>query len=223
MKAKELQIALIDDHALFRKGIANLLTEFPDIKVAFDAANGKEMQDKIKNHETVDVILMDINMPVMDGYASTKWLKEHYPLIQVLALSMFDEDIAVINMLKAGAGGYVLKESEPNELYRAITEIKEKGIYLNEMVSGKMLRNFQLPDSDQGKPLLLTSREIEFLQYCVSELTYKEIADKMGISARSVENYRENLFEKLSAKSRVGLVLFAIKNKIVEISPDVRQ
>jgi DNA-binding NarL/FixJ family response regulator len=138
-------------------------------------------------------------------------------LIHVLALSMFDEDIAVIGMLKAGAGGYVLKESSPAELYRAISEIKEKGIYLNEMVSGKMLKNFHAQDAKPGDTIHLTERETEFIRYCASELTYKEIADKMKIAPRSVENYRENLFDKLQMKSRVGLVLFAIKNGIVKI------
>jgi DNA-binding NarL/FixJ family response regulator len=209
------RIALIDDHALFRKGIANLLSEFNDIEVVFDAANGKELQTILPRHSDIDVILMDITMPLMDGYAATAWLKKSYPLIQVLALSMFDEDEAVIGMLRAGAGGYILKESSPAELYRAIGEIKEKGIYINELVSGKMLRNVQSQDITAKDIVHLTERETEFIKLCVSELTYKEIADRMNIAPRSVENYRENLFEKLQTKSRVGLVLFAIKNGIV--------
>lgn len=212
-----IQIALVDDHLLFRKGIANLLTEFEDIQVVFDASNGKELQSKLKEYKEVDVILMDITMPVMDGYASTEWLRINYPNISVLALSMFDEDIAVIGMLKAGAGGYVVKESTPAELYRAIYEIHQKGIYLNEMVSGKMLRNVQTDFHLFQKNSTITDREIEFLILCVSELTYKEIAVKMNIATRSVENYRENLFEKLNVKSRVGLVLYAIKNDLVSI------
>jgi DNA-binding NarL/FixJ family response regulator len=216
MKEK-IRIALVDDHALFRKGIGTLLSEFDDIEVVFDAPNGKELQSLLKVHHDIDVILMDITMPIMDGYAASAWVKQNYPLVHVLALSMFDEDIAVIGMLKSGAGGYVLKESSPAELYRAISEIKEKGIYLNEMVSGKMLKNFQAQDTDTGNSVHLTERETEFIRYCASELTYKEIADKMKIAPRSVENYRENLFEKLQMKSRVGLVLFAIKNGIVKI------
>ncbi len=215
MKEK-IRIALVDDHALFRKGIGNLLSEFTDIDVVFDAPNGKELQSFLKTYSDIDVILMDITMPIMDGYAATAWVKQNYPLIHVLALSMFDEDIAVIGMLKAGAGGYVLKESSPAELYRAITEIKEKGIYINEMVSGKMLKNFQ--EQPTENIIRLTERETEFIRHCASELTYKEIADKMKIAPRSVENYRENLFDKLQMKSRVGLVLFAIKNGIVKIN-----
>lgn len=218
MNQKEIHIALADDHALFRRGIANLLSEFKDIKVVLDVSNGRELQKRLPQSDSIDVILMDINMPVMDGYATTSWIKQNYPLINILALSMFDEDIAVIKMLKAGAGGYVLKESQPAELYRAISEINEKGIYINEMVSGKMLRSFQESDKKLDEVFHLTTRELEFIKLCVSEYTYKEIADKMKIASRSVDNYREQLFEKFSIKSRVGLVLFAIKNKLVEIN-----
>jgi len=213
---KQINIAVVDDHGLFRSGIATLLSEFPEINVSFEASSGKELQKILPVKNNIDVILMDINMPVMDGYATTKWIKQCYPLIHILALSMFDEDLAVIKMLKAGAGGYVLKESQPAELYRAIIEIKEKGIYINEMVSGKMLRNFYSSDVTSTETQF-TDREIEFMQLCVSELTYKEIADRMKISPRSVDNHRENLFEKLSIKSRVGLVLYAIRNKLVKL------
>jgi DNA-binding NarL/FixJ family response regulator len=216
MKQK-IRIALADDHALFRKGIANLLLEFDDIEVVFDVSNGKDLQQAMMRYSDIHVVLMDITMPLMDGYASTTWLKQNYPLVNVLALSMFDEDIAVIGMLKAGAGGYVIKESSPHELYNAISEIKEKGFYINEMVSGKMLKNVQTPENAGSNGVLLTEREKEFIEFCVSELTYKEIADRMKIAPRSVENYRENLFTKLQTKSRVGLVLFAIKNGIVKV------
>jgi DNA-binding NarL/FixJ family response regulator len=214
---QKTRIALIDDHGLFRKGIANLLSEFDDIEVVFDAANGIELQKQLPSYPDIDVLLMDITMPQMDGYAATAWVRSNHPLLHVLALSMFDEDEAVIGMLRAGAGGYVLKESSPAELHRAIKEIKDKGIYINEMVSGKMLRNVQ-GLTDAKDQLQLTERETEFIQLCASELTYKEIADKMNIAPRSVENYRENIFEKLQIKSRVGLVLFAIKHKIIAVA-----
>ena len=217
-KTNKIHIALADDHLLFRKGIANLLSEFTDVDIVFDVSNGKELQQLLPSKSHVEVILMDITMPVMDGYLATAWVKKTYPEIHVLALSMFDDDLAVIGMLKAGAGGYVLKESTPAELYQAISEIKSKGIYINEMVSGKMLRNVQNQDIQSGENIHLTPRETEFIKLCVSELTYKEIADKMNIAARSVDNYREILFEKLEIKSRVGIVLYAIKNKIVDFN-----
>ena len=211
-----IKIAIIDDHAMFRRGIANLLSEFEGIKVEFEASNGKELQKLLPTNTSVSVLLMDINMPLIDGYQATSWVKEHYPQIHILALSMFDEDLAVIRMLKAGAGGYVLKESQPDELFRAISQIHTKGLYLNELVSGKMLRSFHVSDAKTAASKL-TTREIEFLKWCVSELTYKEIADKMGIATRSVDNYRESVFEKLGLKSRVGLVLYALKNKHADL------
>jgi DNA-binding NarL/FixJ family response regulator len=216
MKVKEIRLALADDHVMFRNGIANLLSEFKDINIVFEVSNGRELQKMLALKNDIDVILMDINMPLLDGYQATQWTREHYPQIHILALSMFDEDMAVIRMLKAGAGGYVLKESQPVELYNAIREIAEKGIFINEMVSGKMLKSIQSGETDPVAAYKLTDREIQFIKESVSELTYKEIADNMGISARSVDNYRENLFAKLEVKSRVGLVLFAIKNGIVD-------
>jgi DNA-binding NarL/FixJ family response regulator len=211
-----IKIAIVDDHALFRRGISNLLQEFPDIRVAFEACNGGELQQLLPSHPDVSVLLMDINMPAVDGYQATAWVKEHYSQVHVLALSMFDEDLAIIRMLKAGAGGYVLKECQPSELYQAICEINKKGVFLNEMVSGKMLKTFQALAADTEGPNL-TPRETEFIQWCVSELTYKEIADKMKVAPRSVDNYRENLFEKLALKSRVGLVLYALRNNIAKL------
>jgi DNA-binding NarL/FixJ family response regulator len=154
---------------------------------------------------------MDINMPIMDGYNSTIWLKLRYPDIKVLALSMFEDDDAVIGMIKAGARGYVLKESNPIELLDAIIAIDLKGIYLNDMVSGKLYRTV----SDRTTAIDILGNELEFLKLCCSELTYKEIADQMNVSPRTVDNYRESLFIKLGLKSRTGLVLYAIKHRLV--------
>jgi DNA-binding NarL/FixJ family response regulator len=210
MENNKIHIAIVDDHTLFRNGVAALMAEFDDLEVVFEAENGQQMQQALARHGQPDVILMDINMPVMDGYASAKWVKQNYPKIRVLALSMFEDDKAVIQMIKCGAGGYVLKESRPRELLEAIKAIHEKGVYINEMVSGKLLRSVadkdDLPD--------ISKKELEFLKLCCSELTYKEIADQMFVSPRTVDNYREALFLKLNLKSRSGLVLYAIQNGI---------
>jgi len=212
MEAEQILIAIVDDHTLFRNGVAALMSEFKELKVVFDAENGEQMQQILAKNQypLPQVILMDINMPVMDGYAATRWLKEKYPKIKVLALSMFEDDKAVIQMIKSGAGGYVLKESRPRDLLEAIKTIHEKGVYINEMVSGKLLRRV----SDNNDSPDLTKKELEFLKLCCSELTYKEMADQMFISPRTVDNYRESLFQKLNIKSRTGLVLYAIQNEI---------
>ncbi|HZY37813.1 MAG TPA: response regulator transcription factor [Mucilaginibacter sp.] len=210
MENNKIHIAIVDDHTLFRNGVAALMAEFDELEVVFEAENGQQMQQVLAKYAQPDVILMDINMPVMDGYASAKWLKQNYPKVRILALSMFEDDKAVIQMIKCGAGGYVLKESRPRELLEAIKAIHEKGVYINEMVSGKLLRSVadkeDLPD--------ISKKELEFLKLCCSELTYKEIADQMFVSPRTVDNYREALFLKLNLKSRSGLVLYAIQNGI---------
>jgi DNA-binding NarL/FixJ family response regulator len=213
METEQILIAIVDDHTLFRNGVAALMGEFDELKIVFEANSGIQMQQMLTKHQSPQVILMDINMPDMDGYAATAWLKEKHPQIKVLALSMFEDDEAVIKMIRCGASGYILKESKPRELLEAIKTIYTKGVYINELVSGKLLRSVSVMDS---KPLF-SKNEAEFLKLCCSELTYKEIADKMFISPRTVDNYRESLFQKLNLKSRTGLVLYAIQNEIFKI------
>jgi DNA-binding NarL/FixJ family response regulator len=136
----------------------------------------------------------------------------------VLALSMYEDDVNIIKMLRKGAGGYVLKECNADELVRAIQSITDTSYYINELVTGKLIRSVQNENEKEGtvpaRPIL-SAREVEFLKLCCSECTYKEIADQMNISPRTVDGYREALFEKLELKSRTGLVLYCIKNNIV--------
>jgi DNA-binding NarL/FixJ family response regulator len=210
MENDKIYIAIVDDHTLFRNGLAALMSEFAELQVIFEAENGHQMQQMLAKNLSPQVILMDINMPVLNGYDATCWLKEHYPLIKILALSMFEDDKAVIRMIKCGACGYVLKESKPKELFEAIKIINTKGVYINELVSGKLLRSV----SSNELETVFSKNELLFLKLCCSELTYKEIADKMYVSPRTVDNYRESLFQKLNIKSRTGLVLYAIQNDI---------
>ncbi|RZJ75634.1 MAG: response regulator transcription factor [Flavobacterium sp.] len=213
MGIEKINIAIVDDHTLFRSGLASLLAEFDEINVVLEAKNGIDLQEKIKNNNNVKLVLMDINMPLMDGYATTKWMRENYPQIHVLALSMFEDEKAIIGILKAGAGGYLLKESKPSELLTAIKTTISKGFYVNELVSGRLL--FSLKQEDT-KPIF-SEKELIFLQHCSSELTYKEIAYLMNVSPRTVDNYRESLFAKLNIKSRTGLVVYGIKNGLITI------
>ncbi len=214
MENKEIRIAVVDDHTLFRQGISSLLLENEEIKIVFDAANGAVMKEKIGKHPLPDVILMDITMPLVNGYEATRWLKQNYPLVKVLALSMFEDDEPIIKMLKCGAGGYILKESNASDLMYAIKTIARHDYFLNDLVSGKLLRSIQdevkLPDPIAD----LTANEIRFLELCCSELTYKEIAGKMCLSPHTIDNYRDALFQKLDLRSRTGLVIFALKNGI---------
>ena len=209
----KINIAIVDDHTLFRNGLAGLLNEFAELNLLFEAKNGVNLQEIIAKHPQLpDVILMDINMPEMDGYRTTSWLKATYPSIKVIALSMYDEDKAVMAMLKSGACGYILKDARPSELLEAIQTVHEKDIYLNEMVSGKLIH-----EALKNTPINFSNREMEFLKLCCSELTYKEIADMLFVSVRTVDNYRDSLFQKLGLKSRTGLVLYCIQQGIVKL------
>lgn len=212
MNERKINIAIVDDHTLFRQGVAALLREFEELNVLFEADHGEHLQLLLTRHPMPDVILMDINMPVMDGYMTTAWLKETYPEVKVLALSMFEDDKAILGMIRNGACGYVLKESKPGEVLEAIKMISLKGVYINELVSGKMMHAI----ANKKEEALLTAKETEFLKLCCSEMTYKEIADKMFVSPRTVDNYRESLFQKLNLKSRTGLVLYAIRNEMIK-------
>ena len=217
MKTK---IALTDDHVLLRNGLASLLEDL-DYEVLFEADNGQDLIRKLNPGELPDVVLMDINMPQMDGYETTRWLKINHPGVRVLALSMYDDENAIIRMLKSGARGYILKDSDPAELKAALQALISKGFYHSELVTGKLIHTINhMDDTDHSsvKDVLgLNDREIEFLKLVCTELTYKEIAEKMFLSPRTIDGYRDALFEKLGLKSRVGLVLFAIRNGIVNV------
>lgn len=212
-------IALTDDHILLRNGLANLVKEL-GYDVVFEADNGKQLVDKLKTHRLPQVVLMDITMPVMDGYEATLYLKKNHPSVKVLALSMLDDETAIIRMLRNGAKGYLLKDSEPEELKIAIDAVLQKGFYHSELVAGKLIRAINQLDDPihvEEEILPLNEKEIEFLKWVCTELTYKEIADEMRLSPRTIDNYRDALHEKLQCKSRVGMVIWAIKNRIVII------
>lgn len=209
---------LIDDHVLLRNGLAGLVKEL-GYEVLFEADNGKEFIEKLQPANLPDIVLMDINMPKMDGYETAAWIKQQHPGIRILALSMYDDEHSIIRMLKSGAGGYILKDTEPGELKRAMEAICNKGFYYSEMVTGRLLHAIHTQQDDKSVALVagLTDREIEFLKLAATEMTYKEIAEQLHLSPRTIDGYRDDLFEKLEIKSRVGLVLFAIRNGIVRV------
>ncbi len=212
-------IVLVDDHSLLRIGLAQLVESLGNT-VLFEADDGKEFLEKLDKNNLPDVVLMDINMPEMDGFQTTRWLKENHPGVHVLALSMYDNETSIIRMLKCGARGYILKDSEPAELKAAIHALIDKGFYYSDLVSGKLMHAINKMEDDGGglKSLVpLNDRETDFLKYSCTELTYKEIADKMFVSPRTIDGYRDALFEKLHVKTRVGLVMYAIKNGIVNV------
>ncbi len=212
-------LVLADDHILLRNGLAALVKSLGHT-VLFEADNGKDFTAKIKTENLPELVLLDINMPEMDGYETAQWIKENHPDIKILALSMYDNENSIIRMLKCGAKGYILKDSEPAELKAAIEDVMSKGYYYSDLVSGKLIHAINKLDdngSDLKNLIQLNDRETDFLKYACTEMTYKEIADKMFVSPRTIDGYRDALFEKLQIKTRVGLVLYAIKNGIFQV------
>lgn len=214
-----ITIAIVDDHVMLRKGLINILKEEKDFSIIAEADNGVQFVNiTILKKIQPDVVLLDVHMPEMDGFETAKWIEQHLPLAKVLVLSMNDDEEMVIKMLRNGARGYVLKDGNPRELSRAIRDIMQNGYHLSKMVTSKLLFNMNKAlDISKENKVKLSEREKEFLTLCCSDLTYKEIADKMIVSVRTVDGYRDSLFEKLEQRSRVGLVLYAIKNKLYKI------
>lgn len=209
-------VAIVDDHLLFAGSLEKLINSFSSFRVLFHAMNGMDLQSKLKIGENLpDIILLDINMPVMDGFETVEWLSQSMPSIKVLALSMEDDETAVLKMLSKGAKGYLLKDIHPQILNTALIEVMEKGYYHSAKVAATLLQSLQA--GKQKKELVLKENELIFLQLACSEMTYKEIADLMKLSPKTIDGYRQYLFNKLEIKSRVGLVIYALKHNLISI------
>lgn len=214
------QLALVDDHTLFRKGLRSLIELVDDrYVILFEADNGEDMKQKIDPANLPDVIMMDINMPGMNGFQSVEWLNEHHPTVRVLAISMIDKEESIVKMLKLGVKGYLSKDVEPKELGEALKAVINKGFYYTDFITGKLVHSLQHPIAEtvQNENMKISDREREFLQFACSEMKYHEIAAKMYLSPKTIDGYRNSLFEKFQVKSRVGLALYAIKNGLVSL------
>ncbi len=213
---KIVKVAIADDHTLLRNALAKLINSFGNYTILFEAGNGQELREAIQKHQVPDIVLLDVNMPGMDGFETTQWLNKNYPFIQILCLSMLSDEKSIIKMFRLGAKGYLLKNTEPEELKAALDSLANKTVYLSEYVSGKLVSGLQKDDGGL-KDIILNEKEREFLRWTCSELSYKDIAGKLFVSPRTVDDYRQSLFNKLKVNSRVGLVMYAIKNGIVEL------
>lgn len=216
MNKTKTSVVLVDDHILFRKGMVELINKFDDFEVIWEASNGKEFIENLKLCALPEIILLDIAMPEMNGYDTAMWLKKKHPSVKIMILSMFDDEEAIIKMIKIGINGYVLKDADPDDLKIALNEIKNKGHYYSDIVSDTMASMIKVGKENKEK-VKLNDRELKFLELICTEATYKEIADEMCVSLRTVDGYREALFDKLSVKNRIGLVIYAIKNGIVQL------
>lgn len=205
-------IVIVDDHILIAKALEGIIGNFNEFEVIYVCENGKDLIQKFEEGNTIpDIILLDISMPVMDGFETAAWLSKNHPDIKVMALSMQGDDTSVIKMIKSGAKGYLLKNTHPKDLETALTRLNSDGFFYPEWASKIIFTNLN-KDSESEITVKISDREKEFLKYTVTELSYKEIADRMCCSPRTVESYRDQLCEKLDLKTRVGLAVFAIKN-----------
>ncbi len=212
-------IVLVDDHALIRNGLASIVRSFDGYSVLFEADNGKDFIQQLTNSETPDIILLDINMPEMNGFETANWIKENLSSAKILVLSVLDNDDIIISMLKKGARGYILKDSKPAIFKQALDSIRDTGFFMNELITNKMFSYVADEDKRRHTSLIsdLAENEISFLRLICTEMTYKEIAKEMKVSPRTIDGYRDDLLKKLKAQSRVGLVIFAIKYGIYKL------
>lgn len=209
---EKIKITIVDDHLLFSQSLSFLIGSFKEFTVIGNYNNGKEFISSFsEDKEKPDIVLLDVNMPIMDGHETIKWLKENNPALKVLALSVNDDEDTIMKMITNGAKGYLLKDTHPNTFKEALLEVYNKGFYYSEMVSGFLINKL----GNNENKITLKDREVEFIRLACSEKTYREIADGMCLSPKTIDGYRENLFQKLEIKTRIGLVLYAIKHKIV--------
>jgi DNA-binding NarL/FixJ family response regulator len=212
-----IKVLLADDHVLLRSALTKLINDFDSCKVIAEAGTGKELVALISNGLVPDIVLMDLNMPDMDGYETSLWLKNNYPAVHVLMLTMYDSEPVLIRLLQAGVKGFLKKDIHPEELKFALQSVMKSGFYYSHTTTDKLAGLFRKQNDSTTllEKALLTDPEIKFLRLASTDMTYKEIAEEMALNPRSVDNMRDNLFEKLSVKSRVGLALYAIRHGII--------
>jgi two-component system, NarL family, invasion response regulator UvrY len=216
-----MRLAIVDDHKLFRKGLVSLLEMVSsNFSILFEADNGLDLQKKLDANNLPDIIVMDVNMPGMDGFASAEWLAKNFPLVRILVVSMIEKEETIVRMLKLGVKGYLSKDVEPKELGEALQALMNKGFYYTDFITGKLVHSLQNSHEGHDKNISsvrLNEREKEFVALACTELTYSEIASKLFVSPKTIDGYRNIVFEKLHVKSRVGLALFAVKHGLFKL------
>lgn len=212
-----IKVAMADDHILLRNALASLINSFGDCKVIHQFGTGKELIEGITAGPIPDVVILDLNMPVMDGFETANWLQDNYPQVYVLMLTMYDSELSLIRLLQAGVKGFLKKDIYPDELKFALHSVMQAGYYYSNHTTGRLVNLFR--NNAEGHmglhKAMLSVQELQFLHLACSDLTYKQIAQKMGLNPRSVDTLRDQLFTKLDVKSRVGLALVTIKHGLV--------
>jgi DNA-binding NarL/FixJ family response regulator len=211
-----IRVAIADDHQLVTKSLMTLINTFPGFEVVADAINGEDLLRKLSLlKEGSDILLVDVNMPVMNGPTTARVVAGQYPLMRTVALSMKDDDLSIIGMLKAGCCAYLLKDIHPDELERALIEVYTKGFYNGDAANVNYRR--LIVSAQREEQMKLTEKELKFLRLASSDLTYKQIANQMYLSERTIDGYRESLFEKMKVQSRVGMVLEGLRSGLISL------
>lgn len=217
---KQINIILADDHEIFRDGFAVMLKKFPEIKMLDQAANGKELLSMVEKQRP-DVVLTDIKMPLMDGIEATTQIQDKFPETCVIALTMFDDEHLIIDMLEAGAKGYLLKNAHKDEIISAIKAVYSGQMFYCSLTSAKLMnmiaKSKYNPYKKASKPQF-SVRETEIIRLICNQLSNKEIGDKLKLSVRTVEGHRLKIQEKMNVSNTAGIVIYAIKNKIYEVN-----
>lgn len=213
-----LNIALVDDHNLFRKGLIKLIN-LGDTQnrynILFEAENGHDLKEKMTQPPFPDIILMDIDMPDIDGFESVEWLQRTHPSVKVLVISMVESEAEILRMLRLGVKGYLSKDIEVEDMHKALEAIAGNGFYYSDMAAEVLNHNLNGGTRQNDTTVSLSENEREFLKLATTEMTYEQIAEKMHLSPKTIDGYREALFKRLNVKTRVTLALYAVKQGIV--------
>lgn len=213
---KTIKIAVVDDHQLVRQGIISLIHEFEGLEVIYEAENGEVLCNLVKKKEP-DVILLDIAMPVMDGIKTTEYLHQNHPNIKILILTNHNDEQMIIHLIQIGAHGFLLKDTGIDTIVDSIHSVTKSGYYFNDHISKEMLKNLMNTEkiTPHFKKVILSEREIGIIKLICKEQTNREIADTLCISVRTVDWHRENILKKIDAKNTAGIVMYAMKNRLL--------
>jgi two-component system, NarL family, invasion response regulator UvrY len=213
----KIRVSLADDHILLRQALASLIDSSDRCEVIQQFSNGAEVVNQLRKDNLPDVMILDMNMPRMDGHETAAWLQQEYPDIKVLMLTMYDSELALIRLLQVGVKGFMKKDIHPSELLHAIFSVTTEGYYYSSQTSSKLAGLFRQNISGESPlpKILFDPSEMEFLKLACTEMTYKEIAHQMHLNPRAIDGIRDNLFNRLDIKSRVGLVMYAIRHGVV--------
>lgn len=215
---KKIKIAIADDYKIFREGLKVSLGQDDSMQIIYEAENGEDLL-KLLETDQPNVILMDLKMPIMDGMEATQLVRKKYPGIKILVVSMYEDDKFIIHLMEIGANGYLLKNAEPDEIRKAIYAVHENGYYFNDLVNKALLKKLVIKNNFKpsfNENVDLTERELEVLKLICEEKTAAEIAKQIFLSPRSVEGIRQRLIEKIGVRNTAGIVMFAVKNQLVD-------